>query len=245
MLQHTFIHIPGIGLATEQRLWESGILHWRDVANAPKRHQHLARYLETSQAALQQGDITHFRRLASVGESWRVFEHFRSRCAYFDIETTGLSRMDDDITVAGLYDGEGFRTFVHGRNLDALPQALSRYDVIVTFNGACFDLPFVRAKWPTCHLPPLHIDLRQAAGKLGLKGGLKWIERGLGMQRDTAIAAVDGLEAVRLWWAYRRGHRHALETLIEYNRADVCNLERLMERCYADLKGLRIPFSAL
>ena len=29
-LKNTFIHIPGIGIKTEERLWDSGILDWYD-----------------------------------------------------------------------------------------------------------------------------------------------------------------------------------------------------------------------
>lgn len=31
MLEHTFVHIPGIGKATEQRLWEQGIRTWAEA----------------------------------------------------------------------------------------------------------------------------------------------------------------------------------------------------------------------
>ena len=42
------------------------------------------------------------------------------------------------------------------------------------------------------------------------------------------VEGVDGLEAVRLWEAHRRGVRGALERLVAYNRADTQNLEPLM-----------------
>jgi hypothetical protein len=30
MLKNTFLHIPGIGIKTEQRFWETGIHNWND-----------------------------------------------------------------------------------------------------------------------------------------------------------------------------------------------------------------------
>ncbi|MCP4022782.1 MAG: exonuclease, partial [Desulfobacteraceae bacterium] len=32
MLQNSFIHIPGIGTVTEQKLWKQGIQSWADVS---------------------------------------------------------------------------------------------------------------------------------------------------------------------------------------------------------------------
>jgi uncharacterized protein YprB with RNaseH-like and TPR domain len=40
---------------------------------------------------------------------------------------------------------------------------------------------------------------------------------------------MSGLDAVRLWWQWKRGDRAALETLIEYNREDVVNMVRLLQ----------------
>jgi len=34
MLQQTFIHVPGIGLVRERRLWEAGIRTWNDYLAA-------------------------------------------------------------------------------------------------------------------------------------------------------------------------------------------------------------------
>ena len=42
---------------------------------------------------------------------------------------------------------------------------------------------------------------------------------------------VDGFEAVRLWWRYRReGCRESLDRLLRYNAEDVLNLVPLRER---------------
>jgi uncharacterized protein YprB with RNaseH-like and TPR domain len=100
---------------------------------------------------------------------------------------------------------------------------------LVTFNGSQFDVPFLRAHFPTARLDQAHIDLRFVLRSLGYRGGLKAIERNLGLTRDAAIEGVDGFEAVRLWHRYRRGDRAALMKLALYNLTDVVNLVELVQ----------------
>ena len=154
---------------------------------------------------------------------------------YLDIETTGLSPSYDKITLVGVSDGQTYTVFVAGQNLAELPVYLSRFRVITTFNGAGFDLRFLRAAFPDLTLPPLHIDLRGVTRKLGLTGGLKAIEQTLGLPRDPAVAHLSGFDAVMLWARYRRGDRKALDLLIQYNTEDVVHLTTILETSYTAL----------
>jgi len=77
---------------------------------------------------------------------------------------------------------------------------------------------------------------RQFLNKLGFKGGLKKIEKDFGLCRDSDIDGVDGYEAILLWNAYQRGDKTALDTLIQYNSADIVNLKPLMEIGYNEMK---------
>ena len=76
-----------------------------------------------------------------------------------DIETSGGYQGMDEITVIGLYDGCDVHTFVNGSNLDEFEISISQYDLVITFNGTTFDLPFIRRWFPNISLPPAHIDL--------------------------------------------------------------------------------------
>ena len=240
MLEHTFVHIPGIGKATERGLWQHGVRTWADVdglepASRTVRPQALAllrRYLPDSRRALAEKNAGFFSRLCDLGEAWRIFSWFAQDCVYLDIETTGLSPGADDITMVGVYDGEAYTAFIAGVNLAALPPYLQRFRLISTFNGAGFDLRFLRAAFPRLALPPIHIDLRRVTKKLGLTGGLKAIEASLGLQRDPVIRDLSGFDPVLLWRRYVLGDRRALDLLVEYNRADVVHLKTIMEICY-------------
>ena len=97
--------------------------------------------------------------------------------------------------------------FVKGINLDEFPAYIARFPFLVTFNGSQFDVPFLRAHFPQARLDQAHFDLRFALASLGYRGGLKAVERNLGVSRDPEIQGVDGFEAVRLWYRYQRGDR--------------------------------------
>jgi len=242
MLAHTFCHIPGIGPTTEQTLWQQGIHTWEDALQSatlrgavrPRVRALLQQYLPDSHRALQDGNAAYFARLGSLGEAWRAYSHFRD-IVYLDIETTGLSPTSDKITLVGVSDGQTYTVFVAGQNLAELPAYLARFRVITTFNGAGFDLRFLRAAFPALVLPSLHIDLRGVTRKLGLTGGLKAIEQTLGLPRDPAVAHLSGFDAVMLWARYRRGDRKALDLLIQYNTEDVVHLTTILETSYTAL----------
>jgi len=165
---------------------------------------------------------------------WRLYKQLN--CCFLDIETTGLSKFNNQITVIGLYDGKQSKFFVQGKNLHEFREEISKYSGMVTFNGRCFDIPFIQAKFPALNLPNFHIDLRFAMKELGFSGGLKPIEKQIGIQRSDDLAEVDGYEAVRLWKRYVRGDKEALSLLIRYNQADIENLKTLMDFSFTKLK---------
>jgi uncharacterized protein YprB with RNaseH-like and TPR domain/predicted nuclease with RNAse H fold len=250
MLQQTFIHIPGIGRETEREMWANGIQSWDDADRFEKRfgvlgarlQRKLDDYIPLSRAAVKSRNAGFFQRLSGLGEAWRVFPEFSDQCVYLDIETTGLSTVFDSVTLVGLYDGRRYNVYVQGSNLAEFQESLKKYSVVVTFNGAGFDLRFLKSAFPGITLPPIHIDLRWVCRKLGFKGGLKEIERQLGIERHSSVANVTGYDATVLWAQYLRGEKTALNTLIEYNTADVVHLKAIMEICYDSLSQQTASF---
>jgi uncharacterized protein len=237
MLKRTFIHLPGVGRRTEGRFWRGGLATWEDMLGAERvpglSGERIARLKEDLQESLAHvDDPSYFAARLHAGEHWRLFEKFRQRTAYLDIETTGNHWPGLLVTVVGLYDGKSMRQFVQGFNLREFPQALSELDVIVTFNGRLFDLPVLKTYFPGLKLPPVHVDLRFLLARLGYKGGLKKIEPLFGINRPEEVNGMDGYMAVLLWQRYQRGDRTALDLLLKYNREDVVNLEVLMDRAF-------------
>jgi uncharacterized protein YprB with RNaseH-like and TPR domain len=147
--------------------------------------------------------------------------------AFVDIETTGLSKEYHDITLIGIFDGEEVHQFIQGKNLEAAKDKLAEFSTIVTFNGKTFDVPFIEHKLETC-CNHLHFDLRYMLKEFGLSGGLKKIEKELGLVRGEDIAHIDGFFAVRLWHDYKAGDLSALELLLKYNKEDIVNLKTLL-----------------
>lgn len=241
MLRNTFCHIPRVGLTTEQRYWAKGLAHWEDAATSagtgalgPKAVW-VRQFLEESGQRLKAGDARWFDERLPSSEAWRLFGEFRDRAAYVDIETTGLScDGGDHITTIALSGGGEVRTYVHGRNLEDFQDDIREFDLIVTFNGKCFDVPFIERTFGT-RLDMGHIDLRYVLKRIGLSGGLKSIEHQMGMGRDD-LEGVDGYFAVFLWHEYQTtANPAALETLLAYNAADVVGLEALLVHAYNTL----------
>lgn len=238
MLRRTFLHLPGIGSVTEQRLWQDGVIDWPTFLDRPRlpgispaRRDSLCRIVESGLERLD--DLALWCRVLPPGEHWRLFRRFRATAGYLDIETSGRTvEQGGEITLIGIHHGGRFIPYVNGYNLEAVESALDRLGLVVTFNGACFDLPYMRAYFRHLRLPPGHIDLRQPLKRLGYTGGLKKIEPLFGLDRGDDIDGLDGWQAVLLWRKYRRGDRSALGRLIKYNRADTVNLEKIMETVY-------------
>lgn len=234
MIEHSFCHLPGIGPASEQTLWQQGVFCWEDAlkkfSGPGKRHRAIRKGLEASVSRLAQGDAAYFSALLPRNQQYRLFGTFRKTTAFLDIETTGLSPWDEITTIA-LWDGAAVKTYVRGENLGTFARDIRDYGLLVTYNGKTFDLPFIRSKMglPMAHA---HVDLRYVLGNLGVKGGLKQCEKAFGIGRGD-LDGVDGSAAVILWHEYRKHlDPRALNTLLAYNVEDVINLEILMVRAY-------------
>lgn len=248
MLPQTFCHIPGISTAKEAQLWADGVHSW-DLAHPGRSsspHAQQKSFLETidkSRNELSRRNAEFFGQRLPSSEQWRLFGEFRDQVAYVDIETTGLSRHSDHITTVVLYDGRQVRQYVHGDNLEEFNRDIAEYKLLVTYNGKCFDVPFIEATLGA-RMPKAHIDLRYVLKSLGLTGGLKGCERTLGFSRP-GLQDVNGFFAVLLWHEFKRtGNDAALETLLAYNVEDVLVLERLATLAY-NRKVANTPFAEL
>jgi uncharacterized protein YprB with RNaseH-like and TPR domain len=238
LLDCTYIHCPGIGAKTEQKLWSVGARRWEDYLaqeatlrlSAAQRGR-LSPVVAESVDRLAARDFAWFARHLPAREHWRAYPVFRDRIAFLDIETTG-GMEPSDLTMVGMYDGETLQQFVRGQNLADFPDAIQDRALIVTFFGTGFDLPFLRRAYQM-EFPQLHIDLCFLFKRLGFSGGLKRIEWEFGIKRVEETRGLSGMDAVLLWRQWQRGNRRALDTLLAYNREDVLNMAELLEIGYS------------
>lgn len=166
-----------------------------------------------------------------------------------DLETTGLQRGAG--TVPFLY---GWATVV-GQRLELeqwlLPQlgselplveaALDRLraaSLLVTYNGASYDLPLLRARtvmtgvdraWPA----PPHLDLLPLVRRLFRHRLPRCTLRSaeVGLLHRTRQGDLPGREAPERYWHFlRTGEAAPLEAVVQHNREDVVSLVRLLDR---------------
>ena len=139
--------------------------------------------------------------------------------------------------MVGVLDNTGFHAYVRGDNLDEFMRRLGSYKLIVTFNGASFDLPFLRREFGDLPAGFAHVDLRWVLARVGYRGGLKNIERATGLARRGGLSDLDGRHAVARWEMAQQGEDEALATLIRYNAEDVASLPLLAELAVGELSA--------
>ena len=239
MLEHTFLHLPGLGPSTARRLWAAGILTWDDFLDADEPPLASVKVpmwrdeLLASKERLAAGDADFFGERLPAAEAWRLFFDFRDKLACVDIETDGTPR--NEVTAVSFYDGQHtVRTYANGQNLEDFAADILESKVLVTFNGRCFDAPVLRSHLRAT-LPKAHIDLRNVLTGIGVKGGLKKCEARYGVDRGDLTGA-DGYFAVVLWREYvKSGDPALMETLLAYNAADVLALPVLLAHAINEL----------
>lgn len=238
MLRQTFLHLPGVGEATEKKWWQRGCTDWSTLLTESARDD-WREILEESETALAAQRWTYFDQALGSVHKWRIWNELGDRALFVDIETDGGTD-PDSITVIGTFDGKETRFFVMDENLQEAADFLEEFPLLVSFNGAFFDLPLIRKRFTHRLQNHFHLDLRFPLQRLGLRGGLKSIEQQLGIARSEATTGLNGWDAVRLWREWRRGSTEARELLLEYNAEDVRSLLPLAELTYARSRA-RLP----
>jgi hypothetical protein len=244
VIRRTFLILPSIGGATERRLWREGVLDWDcfldsgSIGGISKaRKQSLDRHLSTAREFLERGETAYFSRLLPSREHWRLLRAAGDEIAYLDIETDGLGQ-GAVTTVVGVHKSGEDTTLVRGRDLskESIARSLEGVKLIVTYNGSTFDLPMIEREFPFAVPKVPHFDLRHGCSRLGYTGGLKSVERQLGIARDKDLEYMTGEQAVWLWHAWERtGSENALRTLLRYNMEDVKNLVPIARIAYDGL----------
>ena len=242
MIRSTFQLVGGIGPYRERQLWSQGVLTWDDLVArggglSPRLDARLLEAVERAGRALAAGDAAGLSAMLPARERFRLYPAFAEEAGFLDVEADG-----ELVTAVGVLDRLGPRLFLRGRDLEEFPEATSSWKLLVTFNGASFDVPVLRRAFPGWRPPPAHVDLRQVLGRAGHRGGLKLLEEEFGIPRPMHLAGLRGQDAAELWRRHLEGDRAALRLLAEYNLYDTVNLRTLMALGYNRLvERLRLP----
>jgi hypothetical protein len=239
MLRRTFLILPGIGGGTERSLWNQGVRDWEDFTSSTrlngiscKRKERFDAHLAEAANFLDRNEISYFSRLLPSREHWRVYDEVKDKATCLDIETDGLGG-GARVTVVGIHRDGKSTILVRGQDLNRenLMVALEGSRLLITFNGSSFDLPMLEREYPFLIPRVPHFDLRHGCARVGYHGGLKSIEKQMGMSRAQELEYVTGEQAVYLWYAWeRRGNVNALNLLKRYNEEDTRNLVPIAER---------------
>jgi len=234
--------MPGISEKTEKKIWGMGILTWHDMEEnisnpeIPVSSKDVIKsYIIGSRRALENVNVGFFRENFPSREYWRLYPNFKSRTLFLDIETNKLPKELNEITVIGtLYKGK-FKSFVKDINFNDFIPLLEDCSMIVTYNGNLFDIPCIERTFNIEEKNYISLDLRWIFKRLGYTGGLKSIEKQLGISRPDYLKDLNGYTAVLLWEKYKSKQYNALHVLRRYCLEDVKNLVFLLHIAYNKL----------
>ena len=230
-IENSFIPVNGVGEKTERTLWANGATDWDCFDPSlvgPTTAEKIESFIDTARDHLAAENPTFFDQTFPSSERWRLYENFRDDACFFDIETTGLDEHRDIVTTVSYHQAGETTTLVRGDDLtaDRVQTMVDDASLLVSFNGIRFDQPFLETAF-SLDIDTPHLDLLYPCKSVGLDGGLKQVERDIGVERDRPD--ISGRDAVRLWREHESGVDGALDTLISYNREDAINLKTLAD----------------
>ena len=164
----------GVGPYNARKLREEGYTDLRSLVN----HQRWGRQARKLVQAIADGDIAYLGRFGA--DEYYLLGYFGSGDVVFlDLETTGLNGTRPLFLIGTMVQREGglacqqylARSFdEEAAAVAAALEFLKGYPVWVSFNGRCFDAPYLRTRAEYYGMsfpqPILHIDLLSAARKL-------------------------------------------------------------------------------
>lgn len=177
-----------------------------------------------------------------------VFYFANMKIGVFDIETTGLSPHKCQLILSGfiisdknnIYKKQFFAESLEDEIyiLKETIEILEELDVVVTYNGAKFDIPFVLQRAKFHNLPikklPYNLDIYKIVrsysdiGKFTPNLKQKTLENYIGLWKDRADT-ISGKESVDLYFYYlNSGDKYAENKILLHNGDDIAQLYRLL-----------------
>ena len=160
---------------------------------------------------------------------------------YVDIETSGLSPMNNYVTIIGVLTKDIFNQFILNVNLkqNIIDSYIKENDIteIIGYNHIAFDNKFLvfNEYVSQKNINELkQTDLMHQCHDLNLKGGLKAVEKILGIERE--YEPLNFFQQKALWKKWINNNDwSALDRLLAYNREDVMNLPLVEEKLAAKM----------
>ena len=247
--------LPGIGPMRAQMLRHQGYLSIENLASHPKWRKTATEFLRL----LESKDISALesRLRKSLPKSHPLSHYLAGFCrdenfAIIDIETMGLFGRPIILVGAASVVKKGIRT----RQFlvrDVSEEACALFEFVsnlksdaafVSFNGRCFDVPFIRERlafygldleqvFENPHFDVLHFARRALGNKLS-NCRLETVEKYLGIRRGVNIP---GALVPEFYDEYQRsGNVGPLVAIVEHNKQDLVTLAQLFCSLYQEWK---------
>ncbi len=247
--------LPGIGPMRAQMLKHQGYLSIENLASHPKWRKTATEFLRL----LESKDISALesRLRKSLPKSHPLSHYLAGFCrdenfAIIDIETMGLFGRPIILVGAASVMKKGIRT----RQFlvrDVSEEACALFEFVsnlksdtafVSFNGRCFDIPFIRERlafygldleqvFENPHFDVLHFARRALGSKLS-NCRLETVEKYLGIRRGVNIP---GALVPEFYDEYQRsGNVGPLVAIVEHNKQDLVTLAQLFCSLYQEWK---------
>jgi hypothetical protein len=174
---------------------------------------------------------------------------------FFDIETTGLQADFDIMLTYSLKEyknnkiisnvitkNEIFDGVIDKRLVSNLLDDLKKFDIIVTYNGTRFDIPFTRARADYFNLQfPKFGEKYQWDLYFHVKRLYRIRSKSLeSISKFLKIPGKTRLDP-EIWRKARYGDKKSIDIILDHNKYDVIVLEKLYERIKGYSKWLRKP----
>ena len=177
-----------------------------------------------------------------------IEKHFEDKnICFFDIETTGLSRMKNNIYLIGLVykEGNSYKAIQwlddNGKSekkmIESFIEVSAKYDVLINYNGNSFDIPFIEAKAEKYGFEFnienfISFDIYKEIHRYKLFFGLdnlkqKSIELFLRIFRTDEY---DGGRLIEVYYQFLKNHsKDLLNLLLLHNYDDICGLVEICD----------------
>lgn len=231
--------IYGIGPKTTARLNQDGIFTVADLLKNSRWERAARDLLKT----IENKDLDRLSRYGAT--DFQLLSFFRPETVKFiDIETIGLYYIHPVFLVGILYfqGGQGYVKQFLARNFDEekailkeTARELGNTDVIASFNGRSFDLPYLKNRMKYHQLneevKAFHVDLLRPARKQykGVYPNCRLITLERELFHQERENDVPGAEIADYYYRYLdTGDRSWLDPILEHNALDLLSMAKLL-----------------